>query len=447
MRVAVIGDVHGNLPALEAVLADIRRRRADALWNLGDLVGYGPDPEEAIHRLREAKALSVAGNFDLKVLAVDRREPAKDEPVEKWMAPVWARENLSPASLRYLGALPRERRIALEGHTFLLTHGSPVSITERLEPTTNEERLAELARAARAEYVLCSHSHMPFVRQASGTTFVNSGGVGRSDDRDARASYALLDVGPDGVSVVQHRVPYDVSRVAEALERFGLPDAYGRMLLESRTLEAVLQDPDGHLPGSSAARARTLDNVLALARSCRYEVGHSHQVTRLALDLFDRLEALHGCGEAARRRLLYASLLHDIGWLEGAKGHHKASQRIIESSRELPLGDRDRRIIACIARYHRGALPKRRHRPFGQLSSKDRQEVMRVSALLRLADGLDRSHRSVVTRVSTRVRPRTVEILCETRGAAKEERTFGLKKGDLFTKVYGRELSITCSRR
>jgi putative phosphoesterase len=448
MRVAVIGDAHGNLLALDAVLQDIRKRGVGSVWNLGDLVGYGPAPEEVVQRLREEKVLSIAGNFDLRVLGADPRDPGtKGSPVDKWIVPTWAHENLSPTSLRYLASLPRERRLVVEGHPILLTHGSPASNTERLEPTTDPTRFAELAKTARAELVLCSHSHMPFVHRTDGVTFVNPGGVGRSDDGNPRASYAILELGKDHVRVVHHRVPYDVQRVADALLQYGLPESLSRMLVEACTMDAVLLSPKGHLPGSTALDARKLENVLALARSCRYELGHAHQVTRLALDLFDQLQPLHGLDQPARRWLLYASLLHDIGWMEGAKGHHKTSQRIIEASRILSFGRRERQIVACVARYHKGALPRSRHPIYADLTAADREAVDRLSALLRVADGLDRSHRSVIAHLATKIRPRRVRILCETRGPAKEEREYGLRKGNLFTEVFQRELAITCSRR
>ncbi len=448
MRIAVIGDAHGNLPALDAVLSDIRKRRIDVVWNLGDLVGYGPYPEEVVERLSDEEVVSIAGNFDVKTVGANPRDSdAKEDPVDRWIAPAWAHENLTADALRFLASLPRERRTVVEGHKLLVTHGSPASNTERLEPTTDPTRFTELARMARADIVLCGHSHMPFLRRAGGVTFLNPGGVGRSDDGDPRASYAILRLDENAIRVTHHRVRYDVPAVVEALMRRGLPESFGRMLLEAKTLEAVRQDPRGHLPGSSPARARTLDNVLALARSCRYELGHAHQVTRLALDLFDQLESLHGLDETARRRLLYAGLLHDIGWLEGAKGHHKTSQRIIEASRVLPFRRNERRIVGCVARYHRGALPKKRHQPYANLSEADRDEVSRLSAILRVADGLDRSHRNAVIRLSTKVLPRRVQIRCETRGPAQEEREAALRKGNLFADVFGRELAIACSRQ
>jgi len=447
MKVALIGDAHGNLPALEAVLRDIRRRRVDTIWNLGDMVGYGPFPEDVVVRLRKENALSIAGNFDQRVLDADPRDPdAGRGSVEKWIAPVWAHENLSASSLRYLGSLPRERRLFAEGHKILLTHGSPASNTERLEPTTSSDRLAELGALARTELVLCGHSHIPFIREANGVTFVNPGGVGRSDDGDSRASYAILDARPDGVRVTHHRTTYDVRAAVDALLRRGLPESFGRMLWEARPLDGVLQNPNAHRPGSNVKHARHLEEVLELARRSRYEVGHTHQVTRLALDLFDQLRRLHRLGTTARHWLLYASLLHDIGWMEGGKGHHKISQRMIESSRDLSFPAKTKRIVASVARYHKGALPKATHRSFTELSPADRGAVTRLSAILRVADGLDRTHRSVVVRLSAKVLPRRVRVRCLVRAAAEEERETALRKGDLFTDVFHRELSISCFR-
>ena len=132
--------------------------------------------------------------------------------------------------------------------------------------------------------------------------------------------------------------------------------------------------------------------------------------------------------------------------MEGGKGHHKASQRVIESSGDLSFPSRIRKIVAAIARYHKGALPKSTHRPYADLSPADRGAVTRLSAILRVADGLDRTHRSVVLRISAKVLPRRVRIRCMVRVAAEEERESALRKGDLFTKTFHRELSISCSR-
>jgi putative phosphoesterase len=448
MRIALIGDVHGNRHALEAVLRDLRRRRVDAIWNLGDSVGYGAYPDEVVQILRKRRILSIAGNFDLRVL---RADPSSNEfageVLDKWITSAWSHESLSGPSRAYLESLPGERRLEIEGRRFYLTHGTPASNTERLEPNASPKRLRDLAELAHADVVLCGHSHIPSLQRSDAVWFVNPGGVGRSDDGDPRASYAVLDVSRDPFRASHHRVRYDVTAAVDAVRRHGLPESLGRMLVEARSLDSVLQDRKGHLRDSTPAHARDLENVLALARSCGYDVGHTHQVTRLAMDLFDQLRPVHRLGATPRRWLLCASLLHDIGWPEGAKGHHKASQRIIEASKDLSFDPRERRIVACIARYHRGALPKRRHPGYADLETADQRAVSKLAAILRVADGLDRTHRSVVRELTSEVHPRQVRISCRVRGPADEERRLALKKGDLFTEVFHRELTITCSRR
>jgi exopolyphosphatase/guanosine-5'-triphosphate,3'-diphosphate pyrophosphatase len=100
-----------------------------------------------------------------------------------------------------------------------------------------------------------------------------------------------------------------------------------------------------------------------------------------------------------------------------------------------------------VARYHRGSLPKKRHPSYGALSQKDRKTVSQLAAILRVADGLDRSHRCVVSQLTAEILPRRVRIACEVRSSAEEERQAALEKGDLFTEVFERELSVACSRR
>jgi putative phosphoesterase len=448
MKVAVFGDVHGNLPALEAVLKDIQRRRLEALWNLGDLVGYGPYPDEVVQRLKREKVVNIAGNYDLRVLRWNPAEsPRKEEPVDKWIASAWTRENLSRASLAFLGSLPPERRWSRGGHTVLLTHGSPASNTERLEPSTPLKRLQDLAVLGNADVILCSHSHIPWARQVDDVWFVNPGGVGRSDDGDSRASYAVVEIEDDRVRVAHHRIAYDVKDVADAIRRRGLPEAYARMLIESKNLDAVRKTGRAHHSRSDARDARTLENVLGLARQYRYEIGHAHQVTRLSMDLFDALRPLHRLSASRRRWLLYAAILHDIGWVKGPRDHHKASLELIDSVRKLGLPNRERRIVACVARYHRGAHPKRRHPLFGSLTDRDRRDVSVLAAILRVADGLDRTHEHVVGRISAAITPQQIRIDCEVHGPSDEERRFALTKGRLLEEMFDRTLVIACRRR
>ena len=115
MKIALIGDVHANLPALEAVLAHAHQQGVEAIWNLGDFLGYGAFPDEVVVRLRAEGALSIIGNYDLKVLKFPKRKEKwdKSKHPQKYLAFQWAYEHLSKESRKYLRSLPEEIQIGL----------------------------------------------------------------------------------------------------------------------------------------------------------------------------------------------------------------------------------------------------------------------------------------------------------------------------------------------
>ncbi len=447
MKVALIGDVHANLPALEAVLADAYQRKVEAIWNIGDFVGYGAFPEEVIKRLQQEEVLSIAGNYDLKVLKVKEK---KGKLSEKRLAFNWTYDNLSKPSRRYLSSLPKEIRLEAEGKRILLTHGSPASNKEYINHNTPEERLRELAGMAGADIVICGHSHQPFRRKVEGVWFINTGSVGRPDDGDPRACYATLQIKPRFFQLYHYRVEYDVEGAVAAIRERGLPEAFAQMILQGRNLDTVLetagadeveeaiQSPDSTTGGYDKA----LEAVLRLAESCKYEAEHTHQVTRLALQLFDELQAVHHLGAKERFWLQAGALLHDIGWIKGQKRHHKISLRIILNASPLPFDDRERLIIGSIARYHRRALPSRKHGHFAALKPSERKIVSVLAAILRVADGLDRTQRSLVESLSCKVTPKQIVVQCSVSFPAEIECQAALKKGDLLEQVFQRNLTI-----
>ena len=140
----------------------------------------------------------------------------------------------------------------------------------------------------------------------------------------------------------------------------------------------------------------TFEACIALGRRYGFEEEHSLQDARLAVLIFDSTYELHHL-DAEYRDLLYcAGLLHDIGYVEGYWGHHKTAFRLIMKA-DLPgLSDREKQIVANVARYHRGAKPKLKHEGFAALDPDDREIVMMLGAILRLADGLDRTHTDAV---------------------------------------------------
>ncbi len=181
---------------------------------------------------------------------------------------------------------------------------------------------------------------------------------------------------------------------------------------------------------------------LALAKACDFEEEHSAQVTRLALRLFDALIELHHYGEPERFQLQLAGLLHDIGWVEGWKGHHKSSLNIILTSPMLSFDYRERLLIGSICRYHRKALPDLRHDHYAALDEVDRLKVDRLAALLRVADGLDCTHRSLVHELEVQVNSKKILITCLCSAPAVDEQRDAVKKGNLMEKAYQRKLIL-----
>jgi putative phosphoesterase len=241
MRAALIGDVHANLPALEAVLAHANERGVQETWHVGDFLGYGAFPDEVVQRLRHEAVVSIVGNYDLKVLKFKKKRDKwrESKRPEKWLAFKWAYENLSKKSRVYLRSLPQEMRLEVAGKHILLTHGSPASNEEHLTPDTPQERLQELARMADADVIVCGHSHLPFTRQVDGVWFINTGSVGRPDDGDPRAAYAILQLDPEPFQVRHYRIEYDVARAVAAIRKHELPEAFAQMLLQGRNLDAL----------------------------------------------------------------------------------------------------------------------------------------------------------------------------------------------------------------
>jgi putative phosphoesterase len=454
VKIALIGDVHANLPALEAVLDHAHQQKVEAIWNIGDFVGYGAFPNQVIELLRQEQAVSIAGNYDLKVLRFKkkRKKWRKKKQLQKFLAFQWTHHTLTKKNRRTLRSLPGERELQAGGLRVLLTHGSPASEDEHLTPHTSQERLRELASMVEAVLIICGHSHQAFVRQADGVCFINTGSVGRPDDGDPRACYAILQIGHSSgrdPQVQHYRVAYDVGSALTAIREHGLPEAFAQMTVQGYALDDVMAAPEvwdtpalNALPWNEAEKERRLKAVLQLAEDCDYEVEHTHHVTRLSLRLFDELQPLHQLGAEQRFWLRCGALLHDIGWIEGRKRHHKTSLRLILGASDLPFDERERHIIGSIARYHRRVLPKDKHDHFAALSPVDQYYVTILAAVLRVADGLDRTHRSVVQDLTCRISPRQIIVCCAVRMYPMPEREYALEKGVLLERAFDRELVV-----
>lgn len=237
-QITIFGDIHANLPALEAVFADMAARDLDDnLYCLGDLVGYATFPNEVIAAIRERQIPTIMGNYDQGVghdsddCGCAYRTPEARALGDHSIA--WSNAHTTAENKAYLRELPLQIPLRLGNLRVLLAHGSPRRINEYLyedRPDASLERLLDLAEA---DVLIVGHTHKPYYRVLpSGRHVVNAGSVGKPKDGDPRACYIVLSADGGRLNVEFVRVPYDVERAAQAIEATEMPDDYARMLRE-----------------------------------------------------------------------------------------------------------------------------------------------------------------------------------------------------------------------
>ena len=218
---------------------------------------------------------------------------------------------------------------------------------------------------------------------------------------DERGSVTGLNPERSDIIVAGIAVAAEVMARLEArdvhVSRYGIREG---LLLEIARITPTVADP-------GEARERS---VREFAERCHYEEGHATQVQRLALRLFDAVGARLGCGPDERQTLGDAALLHDVGYHINYDRHHKHSYHLILHAELLGITPSEQVVIANVARYHRGAPPKKKHRNFSGLDKDLRDRILRLSAILRVADGLDRGHVGAVRELGIRYLARALRI-------------------------------------
>jgi predicted phosphodiesterase len=243
LRYALLSDVHANLPALEAVLADIARQPAiTATYHLGDLVGYAPWPNETVSLLREAGIAGVAGNYDSTVGTDYRHCGCRyEDPLQEELSHAsysWTRAHVTAETKRFLAGLPfRLDLLPGGGHAagprVVLVHGTPTRNTVYWTEDRPDEfclRMAAHAGLKAGDAICFGHTHSPWHRVIGGIHFVNAGSLGRPKDGDWRAGYVVLEVAPARLEVEFRRVQYDLAQAAAGIRASELPDAFAEYL-------------------------------------------------------------------------------------------------------------------------------------------------------------------------------------------------------------------------
>lgn len=235
-QATIFGDIHANMPALQAVLADIEGQGLNQnLYCLGDLVGYGTSPNEVVAEIRGRAIPTIMGNYDQGVgQSSDDCGCAYRTAEAKALGNrsiAWSNAHTTDDTKAFLRNLPAHIPLTLGDLRVLLVHGSPRKINEYLyadRPDASLERLLDLAKA---EVLVCGHTHIPYHRHLpSGRHVINAGSVGKPKDNDPRAGYILLRGDGPNLDVQFIRVEYDIERAAQAIEATEMPDEFAAML-------------------------------------------------------------------------------------------------------------------------------------------------------------------------------------------------------------------------
>lgn len=255
--------------------------------------------------------------------------------------------------------------------------------------------------------------------------------------KDLKGRKSIAGLNPDRADIIVA----GVTVVDELMQFFGvnLLKINERGLREGLVLKALRKH--NLLPAERKPRTWR-ESVLEFARSCHYDEEHSVQVLKLALGVFDAVASPFAFSETERQMLEAAALLHDVGYLISYSGHHKHTYHLVRHADLFGFTPRERELIAHIARYHRKALPKKKHESFARLSPQDKIIVSRLGGILRLADGLDRRRNSVVSALECSLSPTTFMVRLEGRDDVSVELFGGKIKGDLFEAAFGRKLML-----
>jgi putative phosphoesterase len=241
--VGIISDVHANVLALEAVIAAMRQRGVDTIVCLGDLVGYGPAPNETIDLIRKEGILCTLGAADERIAydfargKVPRRGVA-DETLE------WTREVIEPKNVNFLQSLPVQKRLNTPVGRLRYFHGTIQDPGERLSLNQDPMALARLLERHRCNILSCGGTHVPYFRELSTGWVLNPGSVGLSLNGEPGADYAVLTITEDGVALAMDKIEYDFAAVAVDIVAWGLPSMVADAIQMGRMPDRVDEGSD-----------------------------------------------------------------------------------------------------------------------------------------------------------------------------------------------------------
>lgn len=234
IKIALISDIHSNIEALKSVLQDISERKIESkdIYCLGDLVGYGPRPNEVIELIKEHNIETILGNYDEAVAfylpTCGCNIESDIDKIRSKNSLSWSAQHTSDKNKEFLREMEEQISLEIEGYKILLTHASPYSINDYIYESEIEKQ-EEIAEELDEDIVIFGHTHYPYYKKIKDKIFINVGSVGRPKDGDSRACYCILELGED-IHVEFIRVPYDIEKVAKEIEQSELLDVFAQVL-------------------------------------------------------------------------------------------------------------------------------------------------------------------------------------------------------------------------
>ena len=234
MKLAIFGDIHGNIEALKAAYEAAQAAGAEKIYHLGDLGGYSPFVNEVVGFLIEHTIEGVQGNYD-ETVAHDREHCGckAEDPVQEEMANqsfAWTKVHVSGKTKEFLGKLPVELTFTAQGRKVALFHATPSKNNLYWFEDRPEKFFQEMAGKIDADVLIYGHTHKPYRKDFVNKIFINAGSVGKPKDGDPRACVTLIDIIAETVNVEFLRVSYDVEKAAQAIVSSGLPEYYAERL-------------------------------------------------------------------------------------------------------------------------------------------------------------------------------------------------------------------------
>lgn len=234
MRFAFFSDVHSNHAALRNVLEDVSTQGINETYCLGDLVGYGPHPNEVIDTIRRLEIPTIMGNYDDGV-GFERGDcgcayVTDQEKIDGQKSVNWTTKRVTQGNKEFLQGLYENIKFTVDGCRFMLVHGSPRRMNEYLHKDRSDDSIVRAIAGHEIDVLLCGHTHKQYHRLVSGVHVVNDGSVGKPKDGDPRACYAIVETG-EKLSVEFRRIEYPVESVADEVINVGLPAAFADALI------------------------------------------------------------------------------------------------------------------------------------------------------------------------------------------------------------------------